>query len=354
ITREMTRNGQVYYVHNRVDDINSVENYIHSLVPDAKIVIGHGQMAEKELEKVMLGFMKGESDVLLCTTIVESGLDFPNANTLIVDRGDRLGLSQMYQLRGRVGRSRKQGYAYFFYRSGDLLAMPARKRLAAIRDYTDLGSGFKIALRDMEIRGAGNILGPEQHGHMASVGFDMYCRLVNEEVKRLQGEDIQEEREEVNIDIECSAYLPDDYVGDGDVKIELYKLIADLKSHEELKEVLAATEDRFGSIPDSVYNLFLVARLKLLGENLGITSISQQNHNFIVTFKGLNSISAEDISNLMAKFGRRFSFKMAESLEVTVKCGNLPPVKALLFLIKILVFLSASQEKKSKKAGNDG
>lgn len=352
ITREMARRGQIYYIHNKVEDIQAVADHIRSLVPEARVLVGHGQMAEKELEQVMVDFMKGEADVLLCTTIVESGLDLPNVNTLIVDRGDCLGLSQMYQLRGRVGRSRRQGYAYFFYRGGDLLAMPARKRLAAIRDYTDLGSGFKIALRDMEIRGAGNILGPEQHGHMASVGFDMYCRLVNEEVNRLQGQDIQEEREEVNIDIECSAFLPDDYVGDGDVKIELYKKIADLKTHEELKEVLAATEDRFGSIPDSVYNLFLVARLKLLAEKLGISTISQQSHNFKVTFKGLNNISADDISRLMAKFGRRFSFKMTETLEMTVKCGNLNQVKALLFLIKILVFLETPQEKKQEKAGN--
>ncbi|MEG2658377.1 MAG: DEAD/DEAH box helicase, partial [Clostridiales bacterium] len=210
ILRELMRNGQVYYIHNRVEDIHTVAEYIHELVPDAKIVVGHGQMAEKELEKVMLDFMNGEADILLCTTIVESGLDFPNVNTLIVDEADRLGLSQMYQLRGRVGRSRKQGYAYFFYGKGGVLAMPARKRLGAIRDYTDLGSGFKIALRDMEIRGVGNILGPEQHGHMASVGFDLYCRLVNEEIKRLQGEEIPEEKEEVTIDIACSAYLPDD------------------------------------------------------------------------------------------------------------------------------------------------
>lgn len=352
IVRELARNGQVYYIHNKVEDINEVAAYLRTIVPEARILIGHGQMAEKELEKVMLDFMNGEADILLCTTIVESGLDFPNVNTLIVDRGDCLGLSQMYQLRGRVGRSRKQGYAYFFYRGGDLLAMPARKRLAAIRDYTDLGSGFKIALRDMEIRGAGNILGPEQHGHMASVGFDMYCRLVNEEVKRLQGEEIKEDKEEVSIDIECSAYLPDDYVGDGDVKIELYKRIADLKTQEELKEVLAATEDRFGSVPDSVYNLFLVARLKILAEKLGIVAISQQNHNFKVTFRGLNNISAAAISQLLAKFGRRFEFKMTEALEMTVKCGKLSQVKALLFLIKILVFLDAIPEKKQDKAGN--
>ncbi|MEG2406148.1 MAG: transcription-repair coupling factor [Clostridiales bacterium] len=344
ILRELMRNGQVYYIHNRVEDIHTVAEYIHELVPDAKIVVGHGQMAEKELEKVMLDFMNGEADILLCTTIVESGLDFPNVNTLIVDEADRLGLSQMYQLRGRVGRSRKQGYAYFFYGKGGVLAMPARKRLGAIRDYTDLGSGFKIALRDMEIRGVGNILGPEQHGHMASVGFDLYCRLVNEEIKRLQGEEIPEEKEEVTIDIACSAYLPDDYVGDGDVKIELYKKIAELKTHTELKSLLSEVEDRFGSVPDSVYHLFLVARLKILAEKLGIVTISQQKDNFKVTFKGLNNIDGKDISALIEKFGKRFEFKMGEALEIIVKCGKLSNIKALLFLIKILVFTLEQKE----------
>ncbi len=353
IVREMSRNGQIYYVHNKVEDITAVAAYLQNLVPEARILIGHGQMAERELEKVMVEFMNGNADILLCTTIVESGLDFPNVNTLIVDRGDCLGLAQMYQLRGRVGRSRKQGYAYFFYRGGDLLALPARKRLAAIRDYTDLGSGFKIALRDMEIRGAGNILGPEQHGHIASVGFDMYCRLVNEEVKRLQGQEIEEEREEINIDIQCSAYLPDTYAGDDDVKIELYKKIADLRDQESLKSLLAETEDRFGSIPDSVYNLFLVARLKILGEKLGIVSIIQRGHDFKIVFKDLKQIAAGDISRLIGKFGRRFEFKMTSVLEVTVKCGQLSSVKALLYLLKVLSFLDREAEKKSKKEGKD-
>lgn len=344
ILREILRKGQVYFIHNRVDDIHAVAAHLQTLVPEANIVVGHGQMAEKELEKVMLDFMNGEADILLCTTIVESGLDFPNVNTLIVDEGNRLGLSQMYQLRGRVGRSRKQGYAYFFYRKGDLLALPARKRLSAIRDYTDLGSGFKIALRDMEIRGAGNILGPEQHGHLSSVGFDMYCRLVNEEVQKLQGKEIADEKEEVEINVACSAYLPDEYIGDDDVKIELYKKIAELRSQKDLKDLLEQVEDRFGSVPDSVYHLFLVARLKILAEKLKISAIHQQNDHFAVTFKGLNGIGGDDLSGLIQEFGKRFSFKMKEDLEMIVKCGKLSNVKSLLLLIKILVFLEKSRK----------
>ena len=344
IVREMLRDGQTYFIHNRVEDIQEVADELHQLVPEARILVGHGQMAEGELEQVMVDFMNGEADILLATTIVESGLDFPNVNTLIVDESDRLGLSQMYQLRGRVGRSRKQGYAYFFYRKGELLAMPAKKRLAAIRDYTDLGSGFKIALRDMEIRGVGNILGPEQHGHMASVGFDMYCQLVSEEVQRLKGEDVPEEKAEVAIDVACSAYLPDEYIGDSDIKIEMYKKIAEIKSQTQLKALLNEIEDRFGAVPDSVYHLFLVARLKILAEKLGIIAISQQNRSFLVTFKGLNHIESRDIADLMEKFGRRFGFKMGETLEMTVRCDKLSNVKALLLLIKILVYLSEKRE----------
>lgn len=344
IVREILRDGQIYFIHNRVEDIEDVADDLHRLVPEARILVGHGQMAEGELERVMVDFLNGEADILLATTIVESGLDFPNVNTLIVDESDRLGLSQMYQLRGRVGRSRKQGYAYFFYRKGELLAMPAKKRLAAIRDYTELGSGFKIALRDMEIRGVGNLLGPEQHGHMASVGFDMYCQLLSEEVQRLKGEKVPEERMEVAIDVACSAYLPDDYIGDSDIKIELYKKIAEIRNQSQLKTLLNEIEDRFGTVPDSVYHLFLVARLKILAEKLGIIAISQQNHSFLVTFKGLNHIESRDIGDLIGKFGRRFGFKMSENLEMTVRCDKLSNVKALLLLIKIFVYLLEKRE----------
>ncbi|MGN0963719.1 MAG: transcription-repair coupling factor, partial [Clostridia bacterium] len=306
IEREMARGGQIYYVHNCIEDMESVAAVLHSMVPEAEILIGHGQMGESRLEDVMMRFMRREADILLCTTIVESGLDLPNVNTLILDGADRYGLSQMYQIRGRVGRSRRQAYAYFFYPRGKLLNVSAQKRLAAVRDYTDLGSGFKIAMRDMEIRGAGNILGAEQSGHMMSVGFDMYCRLINEEVQRLSGAPVKKEKEEVSIDILCSAYLPEEYVGDRDIKIAVYKRISEITTSSELKACMAEMEDRFGSIPDPVYYLFLVIRLKLLAETLGVISIVQKKGGFTLEFDGLNNLDGDDISALFEKYGRHF------------------------------------------------
>lgn len=283
----------------------------------------------------MLNFMKGEADILVCTTIVESGIDFPNVNTLVVHDADQLGLAQLYQLRGRVGRSKKQAYAYFLYGKEKILTLATRKRLAAIRDYTELGSGFKIAMRDMEIRGAGNILGAEQHGHMLSVGFDMYCQLIDEEVKRLQGETVAEEENQINIDIACSAYLPEEYIKDDDVKISLYKRIAELKRVKDLKALMAEMEDRFGSIPDSVYHLFLISRLKIVAEKLGISIIQQQNENYLVTFKGFNSIKGKSLAPLVKRFGRRFSFKMDENLIMQVNIQGMAGTKPLKYLIQI-------------------
>ena len=348
VEREVARGGQVYYIHNRIEDIAATAAALGQLVPDLKILVGHGQMGEGRLEQVMLDFMQHEADVLLCTTIVESGLDFPNVNTLIVDNADNFGLSQMYQLRGRVGRSRQQAYAYFFYARGKLLNLTAQKRLAAVREYTDLGSGFKIAMRDLEIRGAGNILGAEQHGHMAAVGFDMYCRLIDEEVRRLNGETVAKEKEEVSIDVLCSAYLPEAYVGDNDIKISVYKRISEIASEGEMKEYLKELEDRFGSVPDPVYHLFLVIRLKLLAERLGIISLSQKKKGFHVVFDGLNNVGREKIADLFKIFGRHFEFAMADHLEMKVHTGKLPAVKAMLYMIKVLVCLTEPDASETK------
>ena len=335
VQRELAREGQVYFIHNRIDSIYKVAAELRELVPEARVLIGHGRMSETELERVMLGFLNGDADILLSTTIVESGLDFPNVNTMIVDESDHLGLSQLYQLRGRVGRSPKQAYAYFFYPRGKLLELTARKRLAAIREYTELGSGFKIALRDMEIRGAGNILGAEQHGHLISVGFDMYCRLIDEEVRRLKGEAVPESAGGATVELTASAFLPDEYIGDNEIKIEFYKKIAEVKTKAELKALMAEMEDRFGSVPDSVYNLFIACLVKLYAEKLEITTVSQQKGSFVVTFKELNSISGAALAELAGHFGRRFAFKMGTTLEMTVRYDDLPPAKGTKLLIKI-------------------
>lgn len=335
LRRELDRGGQVYFVHNRVENIDLVAARVRELAPEAGILVAHGQMHESQLEQVMLDFMQGEGDILVCTTIVESGLDFPNVNTLIVHDADYLGLAQLYQLRGRVGRSKKQAYAYFLYGKEKILTLPTRKRLAAIRDYTELGSGFKIAMRDMEIRGAGNILGAEQHGHMLSVGFDMYCQLIDEEVKKLQGETVEEKENPLTIDIACSAYLPEEYIRDDDIKIALYKRIAELKRTRDLKALMTEMEDRFGSIPDSVYHLFLISRLKIVAEKLKIGTIVQQNGNYIVTFKGFNNVKGESLAHLVKKFGRRFAFKMEENLVMQVKLEGFSGAKSLKCLIQI-------------------
>src|SRR5690606_2794374 len=245
ILRELARGGQVYFVHNRVHDIERFGERLRDLVPEARIGIAHGQMDEDLLERVMLDFLNGEIDVLLCSTIIETGMDIPNVNTLIVDEADRLGLAQLYQLRGRVGRSNRVAYAYFTYRKDKILTEDAEKRLQAIREFTELGSGFKIALRDLEIRGAGNLLGPEQYGFIASVGFELYCKLLEEAVREVKGE-VKREAPDAVIDLNVDAYVSDDYVADPQQKVEIYKRVAGLRTAEEIQDFQEELEDRFG------------------------------------------------------------------------------------------------------------
>ena len=304
IKREMDRGGQIFFVYNRVETIERMANYLQQLVPEARIEIAHGQMNEDALEEVMLSFYEGEADILLCTTIIENGLDLSNVNTLIVYDADRLGLSQLYQLRGRVGRSNRVAYAYFTYRKDRVLAETAEKRLAAIRDFTDLGSGFKIALRDLEIRGAGNLLGPEQHGHIASVGFDLYCRLLEEAIKERRSvkEEKKPEPPEPTIELSFDAYIPDQYISDPGQKVEMYKKIASISTAEEADEVADEIEDRFGYPPAPVLNLLEIARLKNYAKHLGITAISSERGDIIARpIPGL-SINPERIASLLVKF----------------------------------------------------
>ncbi|NPV71089.1 MAG: transcription-repair coupling factor [Firmicutes bacterium] len=274
VARELHRGGQVYYVHNRVQTIERVASRLRALVPDARIAVAHGQIREDRLEKTMLAFLDGEYDILLCTTIIESGLDIANVNTLIVEDADHLGLAQLYQLRGRVGRSNRLAYAYFMYRRDKVLQEQAEKRLEAIREFTEFGSGFKIAMRDLEIRGAGNILGAEQHGFIASVGFDMYCRLLEQAVRELKGEELREPPA-VSIEVLADAYLPDSYVPDSRQKVDLYKKIAAIRETGDAEVVAEEMKDRFGPIPPPAANLLTVARVKILAARAGITAISQ-------------------------------------------------------------------------------
>ncbi len=297
ILRELDRGGQVFYVHNRVETIEAQAEQLRRMLPDAGIVVGHGQMVETALERVMLAFADGEADVLVCTTIIESGLDIPNANTIIIDRADTLGLAQLYQLRGRVGRSSRRAYAYLLYRRRERLSDEARKRLQAIFNASELGAGFQIALADLEIRGAGNILGAEQSGHMAAVGFDLYSRLLAEAVEgrkaSLEGREPVVETPQAVVDLPLEAHLPDAYVPDVAQKLELYRRLARARSAGDLAAFRQEVTDRFGPMPDPVLRLVEVAELRLAAEGAGVSSISREDGLLVVRFgAGLSRATA--------------------------------------------------------------
>ncbi len=288
ILREIDRGGQVFYVHNRVYDIELVARRLKRLVPEARVVIGHGQMPDEALERVMLDFTAGRYDVLVCTTIIEAGIDLPNVNTLIVDDADRFGLAQLYQLRGRVGRGSNQAYAYFLTAPGKRLTEAARRRLRAILEASELGAGYQIALRDLEIRGAGNLLGVEQSGHIAAVGFELYCKLLAEAVAELKGERPRPSpppEPPTAVDLPLPAYLPADYVGDVSLRLQLYRRLAQVRDLAELEELAAELRDRFGPYPVPVQNLLALTRFKLLGARAGIESISTYEARVILNFR---------------------------------------------------------------------
>ena len=275
IRRELDRDGQVYYVHNRVSEIAHVADHVKRLVPQARVVVGHGQMPESGLEKVMLAFYHHEFDVLVCTTIIESGLDIPNVNTIIIDDAERYGLATLYQLRGRVGRSDRQAHSYFLHRQGLMLKDQAWKRIEAIREFSDLGSGFRIALRDLEIRGAGNLLGAEQHGFMVSVGFDLYCQMLAEAVRALKGEEpIRAELPEINLPV--NAYLPSDYVGEEADRIRLYKKIASARAYDTLAAIAEELKDRFGRMPKETQDLLEVAALRIRASDALVKKVTAE------------------------------------------------------------------------------
>jgi transcription-repair coupling factor (superfamily II helicase) len=273
IRREMKRGGQVFFLHNRVSSIETMAERLKTLVPHARLVIGHGQMPSDDLEEVMTRFVEGKADVLLSTTIIESGIDIPNANTIIIDRADRFGLSDLYQLRGRVGRYKHQAYAYFMLpRHAGLLA-DARKRIGAIRQYSSLGSGFKIAMRDLEIRGAGNLLGESQSGHIAAVGYDLYCQMVTEAVSEMKGEPQPEAPAEIKLDVPTDAYLPTDYVEKEELRLEAYRRLAAVTSAAEVDDIRTEWEDRYGPLPEPAVALLHVGYLRAECHRLSINDI---------------------------------------------------------------------------------
>lgn len=300
IIREISRGGQVFFVYNRVETIKDMQIALSKLVPEARIIVAHGQMDEKELERVMLDFVSGEGDILLCTTIIETGIDMPNVNTLIVYDADRMGLSQLYQLRGRVGRSSRLAYAYFTYRKDKVLTEVAEKRLKAIKEFTEFGSGFKIAIRDLEIRGAGNLLGTQQHGHIAAVGYDLYCRLLSEAVKELKGEETAEDLE-TQIDLPVNAYVPDNFIEDEVLKIEIYKKIASIQNKDDKMDVEDEITDRFGDMPSPLLNLIDIAYIKSFAKKYKIISIKEVGRDIILGFSSSSFIDIDAVRELNAK-----------------------------------------------------
>jgi transcription-repair coupling factor (superfamily II helicase) len=285
ILREIDRGGQVFFVHNRVQGIQMIAQKLQRLIPEARIAVGHGQMNEDQLERVMVGFANGEYDVLVSTTIIENGLDIPNANTIIVNNAAYFGLSQLYQLRGRVGRATHQAYAYFFYGKDAKLTPIQEKRLRAIFEATELGAGFRIAMKDLEIRGAGNLLGAEQSGFMNSVGFDLYCKLLAEAVQELQGKQVEAGAPVSTVDLPLDAYLPDEYVGDRALKVNFYQRLANLTQPEQVEAMAAEMSDRFGVLPQPVENLLAMIRLKVEAAQAGYESVAMKDNEFILTVR---------------------------------------------------------------------
>ena len=308
IHRELGRGGQVYYVYNRVNNIDEVANHVASLVPEANVAFAHGQMNEHQLEKIMLDFINGDIDVLVSTTIIETGLDIPNANTMIIQDADRLGLSQLYQIRGRIGRSNRTSYAFLMYKRDKMLKEDAEKRLQAIREFTELGSGIKIAMRDLEIRGAGNILGAEQHGHMEAVGYDLYCKMLNEAVIALKGGQEEEETFETVVDCDIDAFIPDGYIKNEYLKLDVYKRISAIETDDEYMDMQDELIDRFGDIPKSVDNLLRVAELKAMAHRAYVTEVDINTQEIRIELYPKAKLDVTKIPALIAEYKTALRF----------------------------------------------
>ncbi len=311
ILKEISRGGQVYYLFNRVRGIYKVAENLRQMIPDAKIAVAHGQMNERELEDIMLKVLNGKIDVLVCTTIIETGLDIPNVNTIIIEDADRMGLSQLYQLRGRVGRSNRLAYAYICYKKDKVLQESAEKRLQAIKEFTEFGAGFKIAMRDLEIRGAGNILGPEQHGHMDAVGYDMYCKLLEESVRELKGEQVIEQIE-TTVELNVDAYIPDTYIKRDSHRVDIYKRIASIQNLQDAYDVEEEIEDRYGDLPASVRNLIQIALIKTLANQLRISVITQKDNRILIYFYNQNHLDMKAIFELVENYKGTMLFNASD------------------------------------------
>jgi transcription-repair coupling factor (superfamily II helicase) len=315
IRRELRRGGQVFFVHNRVQSIGAMEMFLRRLVPEVRLAVAHGQMVERDLERVMMAFVKKEVDLLLTTTIIESGLDFPSANTILINRADKLGLAQMYQLRGRVGRSKEKAYAYILVPALSQMGTDARKRLEALQEVSELGSGLKLAMHDLEIRGAGTLLGDAQSGHIAAVGFDMYLQILEQAVRELKGEEVKEEIDP-EIDLPVPAFFPQDYIEDINQRLVFYRRIASARSEIEVHEIGEELRDRFGSIPPAAENLFQVMNLKLLLQQAGVRRISAEKEKVVLIFDPKSSIDPARLVAAVARGKGRREFTPDQRLKL--------------------------------------
>ena len=334
ITKELERNGQVFYLFNNVEEISLKADKVSRLVPEAKVGFAHGRMTGEEIEDIMDDFVEGKINVLVCTTILESGIDIPNANTIIMENADRVGLAQLYQLRGRVGRSDKQGYAYITYRKDKMLSEVADKRLKAIKEFTEFGSGFKIAMRDLEIRGAGSLIGEIQHGHLEEVGYDTYCRILDEVLKEEQGLKVEEDIS-CQIDLNVTSFIPDSFISDQNQKIEIYQDIALCKNEEDIRNVIDEIIDRFGNMPNEIENLLEISRIKQLAKEKYLTKIQSRKNAVVFTYE-VDKFDNNSVIDLMKKYGNRIKFSaglkpmITLSLEKQGEKGILEEVKEFL------------------------
>lgn len=356
IEREMSRGGQVYYVHNRVMDIDSAATKLQRQVPEARIAVGHGQMSERHLENIMLEFVNKEYDVLMCTTIIETGMDIPNANTLIIDNADYMGLSQLYQLRGRIGRSNKVAFAYLTYEKDKMLSEVADKRLKAIKEFTEFGSGFKIAMRDLEIRGCGNILGAEQHGHMLAIGYDLYVKFLDRAVKELQGSGIEDADIETSVDISVDGYIPSTYIENEEQKIDIYKKIAATANKEDIYDITEEIIDRFGNPPKQVDNLLKISYIKSLCKKLHVKSVSQSGININIELYSANDLTQDMIGFLLENYNSKIKFDVSKEPVVKYKLNSTEQMDILGELEKFFEILNnykADLKKSAKEEKND-
>jgi transcription-repair coupling factor (superfamily II helicase) len=344
INREMLRGGQIYFVYNKIHDIDEVRFKLLDLVPDAKIAIAHGRMSERELENVMLDFGDGEYDILLCTTIIETGLDIANVNTMIVYDADKMGLSQLYQLKGRIGRGDRTSYAYFTYEQNKSLTEISEKRLMAIKDFTEFGSGYKIAMRDLELRGAGNILGEVQSGHISAVGYDLYVKLLEETLGEIRGEAPKVKASEVEIDIKIDAYIPSSYIEDSNEKIDMYKKIASINTEEDYDEIVEELIDRFGDIPKMVQNIMDISLMKSYASKCGFERLFEKAGKIEIIYSDKKELDLKELEFISENYKGEMNFDLSDKpiISIEFKDNNL---KNIIELLKVIMTFKINNEK---------